>query len=78
MTRESPAAARIRALCTARGITITRRDAAFVLTGPGVSILVTDLAMLAPIDLEPGDEVWVGRKRRRQRRLGRAASMPAA
>jgi len=39
-------------ICRERGIRIERRGQTYVFTGPGVSILCTDLAAIYPRDLE--------------------------
>lgn len=48
-------------ICKERGIAIERRGCAYVLSGPGISILTTDLAhiddaSLRPIHLKP---TWI-------------------
>lgn len=44
---------RLRRVCAQRGIRIEKNGAAFRLTGPGVSLLVSDLRFLHDADLEP-------------------------
>lgn len=51
----------IKRLAAERGIRIAKRGQAFLLAGPGVSILCADLALIRPADLLPaGDDGSTG------------------
>ena len=65
----SRSAARVREYCASNNIKIEKRGVAFAVTGPGVSLLCADLAMLTEEDLAPVRNRTGGLPERKERMI---------